>query len=57
MVAHAPDATRTASAAPAGLDAPRMVSGASLPGGEEAVERALRPKLLDDYVGQAKVRE
>ncbi|MDP3425645.1 MAG: Holliday junction branch migration DNA helicase RuvB [Burkholderiaceae bacterium] len=24
---------------------------------EEALERALRPKLLDDYVGQAKVRE
>ena len=24
---------------------------------EEAIERALRPKLLDDYVGQAKVRE
>ena len=34
-----------------------MVSGASLPGVEEAVERALRPKLLDEYVGQAKVRE
>ena len=34
-----------------------MVSGAPLSGGEEAVERALRPKLLDDYVGQAKVRE
>ncbi len=24
---------------------------------EEAIERALRPKLFDDYVGQAKVRE
>jgi Holliday junction DNA helicase RuvB len=24
---------------------------------EEAIERALRPKLLDDYVGQVKVRE
>ena len=24
---------------------------------EEALERALRPKLLADYVGQAKVRE
>ena len=24
---------------------------------EEAIERALRPKLLDEYVGQAKVRE
>jgi Holliday junction DNA helicase RuvB len=36
---------------------PRVVSGAPLSGNEEAVERALRPKLLDDYVGQAKVRE
>ena len=33
-----------------------MVSGAPM-GGEDAVERALRPKLLDEYVGQAKVRE
>ena len=24
---------------------------------EEAIERALRPKLFDDYVGQAKTRE
>ena len=24
---------------------------------EDALERALRPKLLNDYVGQAKVRE
>jgi Holliday junction DNA helicase RuvB len=55
--APAASTARAASAAPAGVDAPRMVSGASLPGGEEAVERALRPKLLDDYVGQAKVRE
>ena len=33
-----------------------MVSGAPM-GGEDAVERALRHKLLDEYVGQAKVRE
>lgn len=38
------------------LTANRMVSGAAM-GGEDAVERALRPKLLDEYVGQAKVRE
>ncbi|MBJ7469602.1 MAG: AAA family ATPase, partial [Rhodoferax sp.] len=37
--------------------AARMVSAAPLSGPEEAIERALRPKLLDDYVGQAKVRE
>jgi Holliday junction DNA helicase RuvB len=41
---------------PAAPTAPRMVSGAPM-GGEDAVERALRPKLLDEYVGQAKVRE
>ena len=35
----------------------RMVSAAPVSPGEEAIERALRPKLLDEYVGQAKVRE
>ena len=34
-----------------------MVSAAPTSSSEEALERALRPKLLDDYVGQAKVRE
>ena len=34
-----------------------MLSGASASPNEEAVERALRPKLLDEYVGQLKVRE
>ncbi|HSU23049.1 MAG TPA: Holliday junction branch migration DNA helicase RuvB, partial [Variovorax sp.] len=36
---------------------PRMVSAAPASPNEEAIERALRPKLLDEYVGQAKVRE
>jgi Holliday junction DNA helicase RuvB len=40
------------SAAPA-----RVVSAAPVSPVEEALERALRPKLLDEYVGQAKVRE
>ena len=35
----------------------RMVSAAPASPNEEAIERALRPKLLDEYVGQAKVRE
>jgi holliday junction DNA helicase RuvB len=35
----------------------RMVSAAALTPNEETLERALRPKLLDDYVGQAKARE
>ncbi len=37
--------------------APRMVSAAAVSPKEEAIERALRPKLLDEYVGQQKVRE
>ena len=35
----------------------RMVDAKPETPQEEAIERALRPKLLDDYVGQAKVRE
>jgi len=35
----------------------RMVSAVPASPGEEAIERALRPKLLDEYVGQLKVRE
>ena len=34
-----------------------MVSAAPVSSQEEALERALRPKLLDEYVGQEKVRE
>ena len=37
--------------------APRVVSAAPMSPKEEAIERALRPKLLDEYVGQMKVRE
>ena len=35
----------------------RVVSAAPASPNEEAIERALRPKLLDEYVGQAKTRE
>jgi len=35
----------------------RIVSGAKASPNEEVIERALRPKGLADYVGQAKVRE
>ncbi len=35
----------------------RVLGPAAASPQEEALERALRPKLLDDYVGQAKVRE
>ncbi|GBU15440.1 Holliday junction ATP-dependent DNA helicase RuvB [Polaromonas sp.] len=35
----------------------RMLSAAPASPKEEAIERALRPKLFDDYVGQAKARE
>ena len=37
--------------------APRVVSAAPVSPNEEAIERALRPKLLQEYVGQPKVRE
>ena len=37
--------------------APRVVSAAPVSPKEEAIERALRPKLLDEYVGQHKVRD
>ncbi|QJC57700.1 Holliday junction ATP-dependent DNA helicase RuvB [Polaromonas vacuolata] len=35
----------------------RVISAAPASPGEEAIERALRPKLFDDYVGQVKARE
>ena len=35
----------------------RVVSAAPASPNEEAIERALRPKLLDEYVGQVKARE
>ncbi|MBH1979804.1 MAG: Holliday junction branch migration DNA helicase RuvB [Comamonadaceae bacterium] len=35
----------------------RMVSAAPTSPQEEAIERALRPKLMQEYVGQAKARE
>jgi Holliday junction DNA helicase RuvB len=37
--------------------APRVVSAAKASPQEEAIERALRPKRLADYIGQAKARE
>ncbi|MEI7843157.1 MAG: Holliday junction branch migration DNA helicase RuvB [Gallionellaceae bacterium] len=36
--------------------APRIISAAPISPKEEALERALRPKLLDEYVGQEKIR-
>ena len=43
--------------APAPLGASRVVSAAPASPNEEAIERALRPKGLAEYVGQAKARE
>lgn len=40
-----------------GTPLPRVVSAATSSPNEEAVERALRPKDLHEYVGQAKARE
>ena len=38
-------------------DAPRLVTPKPVSPNEESVERALRPKALDEYVGQQRVRE
>lgn len=38
------------------LAVPRLIAAHQESGGEEAVERALRPQVLADYVGQAKIR-
>ncbi len=46
-----------ASAPMPGPSARRVVSAAAASPNEEAIERALRPKGLADYVGQAKARE
>ncbi|MGO1766470.1 Holliday junction branch migration DNA helicase RuvB [Advenella sp. S44] len=37
--------------------APRIVSPEPMTPNEESIERALRPKALDEYVGQVRVRE
>ncbi len=39
------------------IESDRLVSAVKLTGQEEALERALRPRSLTDYVGQQKVRE
>jgi Holliday junction DNA helicase RuvB len=39
------------------IETDRLISAAPASPQEEAFERALRPKLLQEYVGQAKVRE
>jgi holliday junction DNA helicase RuvB len=46
-----------AGAPPASAAGARVVSGAPASPNEEAIERALRPKGLSEYVGQAKARE
>ena len=38
-------------------DFPNRVADVKPPREEEQIERALRPKMLDDYVGQQKIRE
>ncbi len=39
------------------IETDRLIAAAPLSPQEEALERALRPKLLDEYVGQKKTRE
>ncbi len=52
-------AIKTDDFGPAPADPPlrRVVSAAPASPNEEAIERALRPKVLQEYVGQAKARE
>lgn len=38
------------------IETDRLISAAPASSQEEVVERALRPKLLDEYVGQEKIR-
>ena len=46
-----------APAGPAGQASHRVVTAVAASPGEDAIERALRPKVLEEYVGQAKARE
>src|SRR5665213_2434859 len=39
------------------IETDRLISPAPASPNEEAIERALRPKALDEYVGQVKIRE
>ncbi len=39
------------------IEADRFVSPVSVPAAEEVQDRAIRPKTLEDYVGQPVVRE
>ena len=39
------------------IEADRLISGGTASPAEEGEERALRPRQLADYVGQAKIRE
>ncbi len=48
---------RLTSIAGPGGGADRIISAAPVSKQEEAFERALRPKMLDEYIGQEKVRE
>ena len=57
---RAPRAAKAKAPADAGAEVAvrsATISPAPVSKHEEAMERALRPKLLDEYVGQAKVRE
>ena len=38
------------------IETDRLISGSSTSSQEEVVERALRPKVLAEYIGQEKIR-
>ncbi len=54
MSIHTDDPSALGAASPASQ---RLVTAIATSPNEDSVERALRPKLLDEYVGQAKARE
>lgn len=57
MSIHTEDFGQGAGSAPAAPGAPaRLVAATTASRSEEALERALRPKLLQEYVGQSKAR-
>ena len=53
----APGAAMPPPLSPAPAPPARLIAATSASRSEEALERALRPKLLQEYVGQSKARE
>ena len=57
MTIHVDEFAPSPASQPSAVAASRVIAAGPVSTQEEAIERALRPKLLDEYVGQAKARE